>query len=365
VEGAVLRFNWNGLRAALPFFCASLPFLVADSAPGATRSWDGGGGDAFWMTAGNWAADIAPVAGDDLVFPAGALQFTATNNFPALTSFASILLSSAGYTLQGNSITLSNGISDTGAGQNIVDLTVRLSAPQSYASQNGTGAGPTFNGVFELNGNTLTFSGSGTHTVNGTITGSAGIVKDPSGSCLFLGNNTYTGATTVNGGNLVVQGAQAASSVTVNGGSLLGTGTTGALTANGGNVSPGAFSLPTGILSTGNAALAAASNLVIELSGTTLGTQYDQLNVTGTVSLSNASLQVSVGYVPLVGHTFIILNNDGADAVVGTFNGLPENATFVASGRTLRINYAAGTGNDVVLTVTSTVPVELQRFEVD
>ena len=36
----------------------------------AVKTWDGGGADANWQTAANWVGDIAPVAGDDLVFPA-------------------------------------------------------------------------------------------------------------------------------------------------------------------------------------------------------------------------------------------------------------------------------------------------------
>jgi gamma-glutamyltranspeptidase/glutathione hydrolase len=59
------------------------------------------------------------------------------------------------------------------------------------------------------------------------------------------------------------------------------------------------------------------------------------------------------------------LREDGADAVTGTFNGLAEGAQFVASGRTLQITYAGGSGNDVMLTIVDLVPVELQSFEVD
>jgi autotransporter-associated beta strand protein len=349
----------------LSFLCASLSVFLADAARGATFMWSGAGGDAFWTTAANWIGGVAPTAGNDLVFPAGAAQFTATNDFPALTAFNSILLSTAGYTLQGNSIVLSNGITDNGSGTNTISLDVQLSAPQSYASQNGTGGGAIFDGDYDLNGNTLTFSGSGTHEVNGLITGNAGIVKDPSGSTNFFGNNTYTGTTTLNDGNLRIQGVQPSSAVTVNGGNLFGTGTTGAVTMSGGSLRPGGTLVPAGILSTGNVAMAAASAFFIQLNGTTVGTEYDQLNVTGTVSLTNPTLQVTVGYVPVVGHTFTIINNDLADAVVGTFNGLPQNATFVASGRTLQISYAAGDGNDVVLTVTDLLPVELQTFEIE
>ena len=34
----------------------------------ATMTWDGGGADGNWLTAANWAGDIAPRSGDDLIF---------------------------------------------------------------------------------------------------------------------------------------------------------------------------------------------------------------------------------------------------------------------------------------------------------
>ncbi|MDY3554378.1 Calx-beta domain-containing protein [Gemmata sp. JC717] len=51
------------------------------------------------------------------------------------------------------------------------------------------------------------------------------------------------------------------------------------------------------------------------------------------------------------GHQHILIANDGADAVVGTFAGLPEGASFTAGGVTFTISYVGGTGNDVVVTV--------------
>jgi hypothetical protein len=60
--------------------------------------------------------------------------------------------------------------------------------------------------------------------------------------------------------------------------------------------------------------------------------------------------------------TFVIIDNDGTDAVSGTFAGLPNNATFFQSGYTWRVSYVGGTGNDVTLTVlgASQPPIEVQ-----
>ena len=81
-----------------------------------------------------------------------------------------------------------------------------------------------------------------------------------------------------------------------------------------------------------------------------MGTQYDQVNVTGGVTLGNATLNVVLGFTPSAGQTFTIIANDLADAVVGTFSGLPEGSIFTAGAGRFRISYVGGTGNDVTLT---------------
>ena len=101
----------------------------------------------------------------------------------------------------------------------------------------------------------------------------------------------------------------------------------------------------------GNASFASGSTFSVELNGTTVGTQYDQLDVTGTVNLGGSTLSVATGFTAAPGDRFTIINNDGSDAVVGTFAGLAEGATFTAGSNTFRISYVGGTNNnDVVLT---------------
>jgi hypothetical protein len=101
------------------------------------------------------------------------------------------------------------------------------------------------------------------------------------------------------------------------------------------------------ILNTGNLNLAGIA--LIEIEGTALGAQYDNINVTGTVTIAGATLTLAGAHVPAPGTTFTIITNDGADPVVGTFAGLAEGATVTLNGRPLTISYVGGTGNDVVL----------------
>lgn len=125
----------------------------------------------------------------------------------------------------------------------------------------------------------------------------------------------------------------------------------GSLTASvsGSAVSPG-FS--PGIINSGSLSLTSSSNVNIEINGTAPGTGHDQLNVTGTVNLGGATLNVSSAFSPAPLDTFVIVQNDGADAVTGTFAGMPEGATFNIGLTQYAITYVGGTGNDVVLSAT-------------
>ncbi len=56
------------------------------------------------------------------------------------------------------------------------------------------------------------------------------------------------------------------------------------------------------------------------------------------------------GYNIKAGDTFEIINNLSKTPVLGTFNGLPEGATFKVGTGVFKISYVGGDGNDVVLT---------------
>ena len=125
---------------------------------------------------------------------------------------------------------------------------------------------------------------------------------------------------------------------------------------SGGHLAPG--NSPSVIYS-GSFNLASGASLDIEIQspGTTAGTDYDQVKVTGTVTLAGG-LHTSFlgGFTPATGQTFKIIDNDGtADAVNGSFANV--GATFTQGGNTYSINYAGGDGNDVVVTALNDAPV--------
>jgi hypothetical protein len=97
-------------------------------------------------------------------------------------------------------------------------------------------------------------------------------------------------------------------------------------------------------------------DLGIVINGLLADTDYSQLNVAGGIDLNGKYLEVSGSRVPMVGDTFTIVNNDGDDAIVGTFHGLAEGAKINLNGCILQISYVGGSGNDVVLTALNNIP---------
>jgi len=85
----------------------------------------------------------------------------------------------------------------------------------------------------------------------------------------------------------------------------------------------------------------------VNLNGTTVGSAYDELNVTGTVTIDPSStldVTLGAGFTPAVGNTFVIIQS--SNAISGTFASLPEGAIYVAGGHSFQVSYK---NNDVIL----------------
>jgi parallel beta-helix repeat protein len=122
-------------------------------------------------------------------------------------------------------------------------------------------------------------------------------------------------------------------------------------------LAPGAG--PAQVTITGDLLLTGGTTLAMKLNGATPGSGHDQLviNGSGAVDLAGATLRLSLGFTPVPGTAFTIVDDDLADPVAGTFAGLAEGATLSVSGRDLAISYVGGTGNDVTLTDLGPTPV--------
>ncbi len=341
------------------FAAWAMALLLAGVGPAhsATVTWTGAGGDANWTTAGNWGG-TAPVAGDDLVFPGGAAQLVNNNDFSAGTLFNSIIIngSSGGYDLKGNPIRLASGITvSTSAGTSYVEMAIQLTASQTFSSSTPY---PDFLGFFsdiDLGNYSLTIAVSPGDLIQlwGVISGTGSLTSTgATGQVAIQGPpSTYSGPTTVTGNSgLFAMNLNTASVVTVTSGRLdVGHGSSvGPVTVNSGGTiiceggSPGPQE--------GNvSSLALASGSVYWVDFDTLA-NYGRVKASGTVDLGGATLQPIWGFTSSLGDQFLILNKTSPGAITGTFVGLPEGSTFPSNGRTYRITYIGGDGNDVVIT---------------
>lgn len=186
----------------------------------------------------------------------------------------------------------------------------------------------------------------------GTLAGVGGmLVKRGSGVFTLSGNNSYTGATRVDAGELRVNGSQPLSDVSLHNGALLGgTGGVGRVSITRGIIAPG---VSPGILRSRDITLSSVGTYRLDLSGPGPGTGHDQISVAGIIDLANAVLDLRVppSFAPTEGMTFPIINNDGSDLITGTFANLPQGATLNIGGLVFRVSYVGGDGNDVVLTL--------------
>ncbi len=229
-------------------------------------------------------------------------------------------------------------------------------------------------GNFMLGSNQLTVGSNNLSTIvsgsirDGGYEGSgASLVKIGAGTLTLSGTNTYTGSTVVNGGTLRLDGSTA-SAVTINSGGVLGgSGTVGgAVVVNaGGTLAPGASA---GRLDTRSVNFQAGAKLAIELGGTAPDTGYDQIGVAGTVSLGAPTLDLRLinGFAPSLTtrQSFVLIDNDGTDAVIGNFAGLVQGGTLLSDGRFFTISYVSGTGNDVVITSAGANRIGTERNDV-
>ncbi len=181
---------------------------------------------------------------------------------------------------------------------------------------------------------------SGTHA--GDIDGSGGLTKIGGGLLELTGDSTYTGPTTVNEGTLAVNGSIVSATTVNDGGRLGGSGELGAVTVSEGGVFAPGNSIGT-ITVNGNLTLAGLFEVEINAAG-----ESDLAIVNGLVDLTGATLSIlaeDATYAPST--DYLIIDNDGTDAVVGTFDPITTNLAFL----TPTVTYDGGTGNDVVLTV--------------
>jgi len=124
---------------------------------------------------------------------------------------------------------------------------VQIGAGAALQIGNGGTTGSLVAGQGITNNGTVIFNRSNTLTFANVITGSGGVTQAGTGTTVLEEDHTYTGATLVSSGTILIDGSASASAATVNsGGTLGGSGTIGSITLNAnGSLAPGNGSLDT------------------------------------------------------------------------------------------------------------------------
>jgi len=189
------------------------------------------------------------------------------------------------------------------------------------ATFTATGAGSK---TLTLQGNTTGIGEIAAAIVNNSSTNRTTVAKAGTGTWILSGNNSYSGNTTISGGKLLINNTVGSGTgngtVTVNnGGTLGGNGTiSGNITvASGGTIAAGNS---VGILHTGNVSIGGKLSAEVDTASNTA----DILAVTGAVNVTGGTLELVILPANTTGsysQTFVLIDNDAADAIIGAFDG--------------------------------------------
>ncbi|MGE0757563.1 MAG: autotransporter-associated beta strand repeat-containing protein, partial [Pirellulaceae bacterium] len=337
------------ITAAGPIGASNAPLTFA--AANLATNTAAGSADQFLAATGAVALTAPGVnAGSGTVqFQGGTFRLAAAEQVADTTNLT--IDATATFDLRGFQETV-NGLSGAG----MVDTTAGVSATFHVG---GGGASSSFAGTLQ------------------NTSGALALTKSGGGTLTLTGGHSYGGVTTVAGGTLRVNGslADGAASDDVVVQSSASLGGTGSIqgqvrVAGGGELAPG---VSPGVETFGSLVFTVGSSFAVEIGGAVAGngiTNHDQavVSAAGSVTLNGATLNLSSfnGYVPLAGDEYVVVLNQSAGAVNGLFKagagiGLPAgtdltegtvlSANFLGSGRTARITYAGGNGNDVSVVV--------------
>jgi autotransporter-associated beta strand protein len=154
--------------------------MYVDDASMVDSTWNGGGTSNNWSDANNWNG-VPLVQYTPLVF-GGSTNTTTNNDTPAGNAYYGITFTAnaSSFTLSGNEANLASDVVNNSAATQNINIALGL--------QQDT----TFN------------TAAGNMNVSGAIGGAFAVIKTGNFKLTLSGSNTYTGATTVNAGTLVV-----------------------------------------------------------------------------------------------------------------------------------------------------------------
>jgi T5SS/PEP-CTERM-associated repeat protein len=232
------------------------------------------------------------------------VNFAATHNTALVTGAGSLWTNSGTLTVGGSPLSGATGgtltVASGGTVAAVGGITIAAQAGDigtlnigRFGTNDAAGTiiAPTI--AFGAGTGVINFNQSNSTTVSAAISGNGTVNQLGSGTTTLSASNTYTGATTVSAGKLVVDGSISLSTVTVQGGTLSGSGTVGGLIVNtGGTISPG--NSPGALNVAGNVVWNAGGNYNWQIAGVTgtAGTvsTWDLVSATGVLDLTALSI---------------------------------------------------------------------------
>jgi len=221
------------------------------------------------------------------------------------------------------------------------------------------------NGPVNLGRRELTIGSNNLNTIfDGVIRDLEGgsLIKAGTGKLELRAANNYTGGTTIDNGELVINNVSGSGlgrgPVQVNRGRLGGRGRlSGAVilgtgSESGAVLAPGKNRTSIGVLT--------ILNSIIFNSESSYDFQLDSSTATSdTVTVSGVTLESGALFLATdvasstmaLGTTFTAVNNTSPLAIAGTFANLPDGSTITIGNNTFQANYEGGDGNDLTLTV--------------
>lgn len=352
--------------------------------PGGSLDFEGGsagsanitceGGDFKAVNAGNVVFTRASTADDSTILVEGSHTQGATQavvSFESNSTAASATLTADGTFHPGGSIRFSD--QSTGGACRVVlngtgSLDISGLFPTSgvtIGSLEGQTGSVVLLGAKELSvgSNNSSTSYRGRIKDGGLGRGSGGsLVKIGSGILTLIGQNTYTGGTTVSEGSLIVASQNGSTTgtgaVQVNAGTIGGAGIiAGSLTVGSGS-GPGASLVPA-FHSSKQVTTHVGDFLLFNSDGNYI-VSVDPSRVAADSVVANGvtidpsahfNLRSQKGGSLAAGTTFIAIENTAATPITGSFSDLPEGATITEGRNTYSVSYQGGDGNDMTLTV--------------
>ena len=329
----------------------------------ASNTWDGGGGDALWTNAVNWAGDTNVPGGASGTTNADIATFSNNTNTSVTVDGARNLKSitfdtgAGAFTLQngglvlttGGAITMNAGVTTTQTINTAITLSSGANSTYAFTNNSGTvGAslviGGNVTGATTATVSTLTLGGSNNGSIGGIIgDGAAGgtvkVSKSGVGVWTLSGGNTFSGGTAIAAGTLIVKSASAlgttGSAVSLTSGATLYYAADSAVNAY-------ALSLP--------AAGGGSHNIVVDraTAGTAVNQSFTSVLFSGATSGGGDTLNATIGTNVTSGTPVL---------TIGSITGVTSGAIAHLAGN-VSYNIGSMTGASVATAATATFILE-------